>query len=57
MSGALVQRQRQRGCVVRSLRLEDTPHCQHFRAHRARYCAAIVAFLQHDLVLHLPGTL
>ena len=55
---ALGQRQRQRGCVVRSMRLEDSPHCGHFRSHTAQYCAAVAAFLQHDLqVLHAPNAL
>ena len=53
---SLGQGQRQRGRAVRSLRLEDTPHCGHFRSHRSHYCVALAAFLQHDVqALSLPG--
>ena len=55
---SLGQRQHQRGSAVRSLRLEDTPHCGHFRLHRAHYCSALAAFLQHDIqVLSMLGAL
>ena len=40
---------------MRSLRLEDTPHCGHFRTHRTQYCAAIAAFLKHDVQVNSPA--
>ena len=40
---------------MRSLRLEDTPHCGHFRTHRTQYCAAIAAFLKHDVQVNPPA--
>ena len=38
---------------MRSLWLDDTPHCGHFRLHRAQYCAAVAAFLEHDVLVSL----
>ena len=40
---------------MRSLRLEDTPHCGHFRTHRTQYCAAIAAFVKHDVQVNPPA--
>ena len=43
------QDERRRGRVVRALRFGDTPHCGHFRRHRAEYTLALQRFLSEDL--------
>lgn len=35
--------------MVRALRFGDTPHCGHFRRHRADYTLALQRFLSDDL--------
>ena len=57
------QDERRRGRAVRALRFGDTPHCGHFRRHRAEYTLALQRFLSQDLkagpwavfLVKLPG--